>query len=780
MISTERDDMIWILDGDDSKRLALMSDRRRYNMKALQRFDVRILVCPIGLIASLTLCCLGISLGEEKEEPSKSSAIAEPDLTSSDLDHWAFKPLKIAEPPAVRDRAWPANAIDQFILARLEAANLQPMPPADRLTYLRRVTFDVTGLPPTPEEQTTFLEDITPDAVARLIDRLLASPAYGERWALHWLDLARFAETDGFEHDLVRPNAWRYRDWVIQALNADLPYDEFVRMQLAGDLIHPDDPDSAVATGWLLCGPDMPDINNQDERRHTVLNEMTSTVGSVFLGLQIGCAQCHDHKFDPLSQADFYRLRACFESTSIFKDHPIPTPEQQAEFAVRQKERGAASRELDRDLAALDETARQRIREKNPDLQPSPKELQEALNDAERQQHRELSKKRDQLPKLPEMPAGRVVREGPPQTCHLAIRGDFRRLGPDMPPGWPRVLQNVSTASITPTSKNPRVALAEWLTQPDNALATRVIVNRIWQYHFGEGLVRSPSDFGKMGNDPTHPELLDWLAREFPRNGWSLKWLHKLMLTSATYQQASRPDSPDWSASTREQARQSWQQSRKQDPQNNLLSRMNRLRLEGEAIRDALLAAGDGVNPNRFGPGIRPTLPVEMVSTLLKNQWPVTPEVTEHSRRSVYLFVRRNLRYPLFDAFDRPDPNATCPRRNRSTIAPQALILLNSEVSLAAARNLCGYALEREPDDIKQRVRLCYRRTLGRPPTAEELQVATDFLEAETRQLKAGQRPTTELAAPQNLPANISPEAAAALTDFCLALFNLNEFVYVD
>ncbi|MDB5337065.1 MAG: hypothetical protein JWN70_2684 [Planctomycetaceae bacterium] len=655
------------------------------------------------------------------------------------------------------------------------------MPPADRLTYLRRVTFDLTGLPPTPAEQAEFLADGAADARERLIDRLLASPAYGERWAQHWLDLARFAETDGYEHDLVRQNAWRYRDWVVEALNRDLPYDEFVRLQLAGDLIHPGDPSATVATGWLLCGPDMPDINNQDERRHTVLNEMASTVGAVFLGLQVGCAQCHDHKFDPLSQADFYRLRACFESGEIFKDHPIPTTVEQAEYATREKERGAASRELEPRLTGLMDAARQRLRDKNPDLQPSAKELLAALTDEERRQHQELSRQRDLLPKLPELPAGRVLREGAPKTCRLAIRGDFRRLGAELSPGWPRVLRTSAASNQGPAPQiNPRLALAQWLTQSENSLACRVIVNRIWRYHFGEGLVRSSSDFGTMGVSPTHPELLDWLAREFPRHGWSLKWLHKLLLTSATYQQASRPDSSEWSAATREAAKSAWSEARSLDPQNKLLSRMPRLRLEGEAIRDSMLAAAGELSARRGGPGIRPPLPAEMVATLLKNQWPVTPDVTEHRRRSVYLFVRRNLRYPLFEAFDRPDSNASCPRRNQSTIAPQALILLNSDVSLAAARDLCGVLLRASADGNAGRVTLAYQLTLGRSPRADELQTALGFLRAETEGLEATKRPATELAVPDHLPVGVSAESAAALTEFCLALFNLNEFIYVD
>ncbi len=725
---------------------------------------------------------LGLGMGFVRgEETIPVEPIVEPEISASDRTHWAFRPLLDSEVPAVRDMAWPVNPVDRFILSRLEAAKLRPMPPADRLTYLRRVTFDLTGLPPTPDEQADFLANSTPDACERLIDRLLASPAYGERWAQHWLDLARFAETDGYEHDLVRPNAWRFRDWVVDALNRDLPYDEFVRLQLAGDLIHPGDPSATVATGWLLCGPDMPDINNQDERRHTVLNEMTSTVGAVFLGLQVGCAQCHDHKYDPLSQADFYRLRACFEAGEIFKDHPIPTAAEQAEFAAREQERGAASRELEPRLTGLMDAAKQRLRDKNPDLQPSAKELLAALTEEERRQHQELSRQRDLLPKLPELPAGRVLREGAPKPCRLAIRGDFRRLGAELSPGWPRVLRTSAASDQGPAPQaNPRLALAHWLTQPENSLACRVIVNRVWQYHFGEGLVRSSSDFGTMGVSPTHPELLDWLAREFPRHGWSLKWLHKLLLISATYQQASRPDSSEWSAPLRDDAKAAWLEARALDPQNKLLSRMSRLRLEGEAIRDSMLAAAGELSARRGGPGIRPPLPAEMVATLLKNQWPVTPDVTEHRRRSVYLFVRRNLRYPLFEAFDRPDSNASCPRRNQSTIAPQALILLNSEVSLAAARDLCGSLLRHSPNERAGQVTLAYQLTLGRSPQADEMQTALGFLRAETERLEATKRPATELAVPDHLPAGVSAESAAALTEFCLAIFNVNEFIYVD
>ncbi|MCA9071061.1 MAG: DUF1549 domain-containing protein [Planctomycetaceae bacterium] len=318
------------------------------------------------------------------EEPD-----AEPPITESDRDHWAFYPLVRPEVPAVQNLSWPRNPVDNFILAKIEEDNLHPLPETDRVTLIRRVTFDLTGLPPTPTEVQNFLADRSPDAYTRLVDRLLASPEYGVRWGQHWLDLARFAETDGFEHDKVRHEAWRYRDWVVDALNADLPYDRFLSQQLAGDVLDPKNPAAAIPTGFLLCGPDMPDINLQEERRHTVLNEMTSTVGSVFLGLPLGCAQCHDHKFDPVSQRDFYRLRAFFENAEIFKEQPVPS----SEDIIRQKrweaDRDKRLQDLDSRIAQLEQTAVKRSgKNGEPNLtQDYEALLKENLSDKERKQH---------------------------------------------------------------------------------------------------------------------------------------------------------------------------------------------------------------------------------------------------------------------------------------------------------------------------------------------------------------------------------------------------------
>jgi hypothetical protein len=597
-------------------------------------------------------------------------AESEPKITDEHREHWSFAPLVRPDVPD-NDSEWPRNSIDSFVLKKLTDAGLSPAPQATRVVLLRRLCFDLTGLPPTPEQIDEFLDDDSSDAYQQLVDRLLKSHAYGERWAQHWLDLARFAETDGFEHDKLRPDAWKYRDWVIKAFNDDMPYNEFVRLQLAGDETGSK---NRVPTGFLTCGPDMPDINLQEERRHSFMNEMTSTVGSVFLGLQVGCAQCHDHKYDPISQLDFYRLRAFFDPAFQFTKNQTAS-----------------------------------------------------------------------------LPDGNDVQT----VSHLMVRGDFRRAGDTVKAAFPRIVNAAGAApDVASDRQNLRTQLASWLTRPDNPLCMRTIANRLWQYHFGEGLCDSPSDFGVMGDTPEHDGLHDWLATEFPRRGFSFKNMHRLIVTSATYRQASRlpvDASPEVAAG--------WQRSLKIDRENRLWSRMSRRRLEGEAVRDSMLAAAGQLSERRGGPGIRPPLPDELVHTLLKNQWPVSEDSADYSRRSIYLFVRRNLRYPLFEAFDKPDTNFSCPRRNRSTIAPQALMLLNSKLSLDAAKGLTAL-LEESKDassiDAKRKIELAYLRTLSRRPSAAEEKLATEFL------------------------GNSSGDEAAALTDLCLTLFNLNEFLYVD
>ncbi|MEE3373241.1 MAG: DUF1549 and DUF1553 domain-containing protein [Planctomycetota bacterium] len=612
-----------------------------------------------------------------------SVQVTEAELSDSDRDHWAFRPLRRST-TAPSHSPHARNTIDSWIAHHWRRHNLQATPPALPHTYFRRLSYDLRGLPPTPRELETWSANQAPDGAARVVDQMLASPSYGEHVAQHWLDLARFAETDGFEFDHPRKQAWRYRDWVIDALNADLPYDQFIAYQVAGDELQPGDPQAQIATAFCLSGPDMPDINSQQERLHNVLNELTGTVGSVLLGLQIGCAQCHDHKYDPISQADFYRFRAIFEP--------------------------AVSVKRNQSLSLLTET-------------------------------------------------------GSTPVSHLMVRGDWRRPGPTVQPAFPRIANPGDIACAAPSSGNTtgrRLALARWLADSTNPLTARVMVNRIWQSHFGHGLSRTSSDFGTIGDPPSHPELLDWLAGEFVARKWSVKQLRRLIVTSATYRQSRHRGAPT------------------SDPEHVWLAGFPRRRLSGEALRDAMLAASDSLSSARGGLGIMAPLPPELLQTLLKNQWKVAPRRGDHYRRSIYLFARRNLRYPIFEAFDRPDGNASCARRSQSTTAPQSLVLLNSRFSLDAARRLAGTLLRertRVDDTCYQEL---FRRVYARPAAPDESKVLAAFYQRQTDLLRAAGRAPEQLAMPIPRPAHLAPAAAAAFTDVCLAAFNANEFLYLD
>jgi hypothetical protein len=724
---------------------------------------------------------VGIALAVQRLPAAETSdALPEVPISDEERAHWAYRPLGDFQPPRVTDAAWRANPIDAFIKARLEAQRIEPLPPAGKATLLRRVSFDLTGLPPTPEEVARFAADASPDAYEKLVDRLLASPAYGERYAQHWLDLARFAETDGFEHDLLRPNAWRYRDWVIDALNRDMPYDEFVRVQLAGDELYPGDPQAAVATGFLLCGPDMPDINLQEERRHVVMNEMAATVGSVFLAMQFGCAQCHDHKYDPIRIHDFYRLRAFFESADVFRDHPIPTAEELATRRAAEEAQDPKYREADARRRELEEIGRERFRQRNPDEIPSLKQILGELGNDYNDEHRQLVKLLKVAPPLPSIPLGRVMRDGRAREARVYLRGDFRKPGPVVTCAFPRVLTNGDELTAQPAK--PRAELARWLTAADHALTARVIVNRLWQWHFGVGLAANASDFGTTGAEPTHAELLDWLARRFAADGGSFKAMHRLMVTSRAYRLAGAPYDAAWTADETDAAREIFARSHAADPDNAQRWRYPRRRLDGEAMRDAMLVACGKLSHRKGGPGIRPPLAAEVTETLLKDQWKVSGDAEDHRRRSVYLFVRRNLRYPMFDVFDRPDTNASCPLRHESTTATQSLTQFNSEFSLDCARWLAGQIGEPiaagEGDALA--IEQAYLRVFNRRASADEVLRGHEFLTRQAAKLREERRAAEDLALPFDGPALDDRFTAAALVDYCLALFNANEFLYVE
>jgi hypothetical protein len=747
------------------------------------------LIYVIALFATCALAFDGPAARPADGPPgeSKRKAVGVQSLSLvGDPPHWAFQPIRRIEPPMVQNTGWAKTPVDRFILAQLEANGLSPAPRAGKEELIRRTAFDLVGLPPTPAEIDDFVNDPSPDAYAKLIDRLLASPHYGERWGRHWLDVARFAETDGFEHDTVRPHAWRYRDYVIQSFNLDKPYDRFIREQIAGDQLYPEDNQALLATAFNLLGPDMVDSSDQVQRRQITLNDMTDTAAQAFLGITLSCARCHNHKFEPLTQKDYYRFQAFFTPAVFRNDLPVPSPsERQAHQAALDEYNRLGKSRLE-ELAALEAPYRQKLYERklaklSPEaqaaiktpaaertteqsnqiqetealLEVTDKEILNSMSQEDQSRQRALKTALGKLPKPPALPMTLALQDPkkPAAKAFILVRGDHNNRGDQVQPGFPSVLEDSigsrtrpgsavdlpgGERQVTPRSQSQiaseatrRADLAEWLASSDNPLTARVMVNRIWQHHFGRGIVPTPSDFGRQGLPPTHPDLLDWLATEFIASGWSVKEMHKLLLLSSVYQQSSR-------ASAEALAR---------DPGNQLYSRRNRLRLEGEIIRDSLLAVSGALSPRMGGPGVFPPIPDDLQKAA--KAWTVSRNPEDRNRRSIYIFSRRNLRFPFLEVFDAPDSNLSCPERSQSTSAPQSLALLNADEVLAASRATVA-RLMREAASNVERIKLAYRLTLGRGPTEREQTLAAEFLKQ------------------------------APWSEFCRALFNLNAFVYVD
>jgi hypothetical protein len=749
--------------GDAGPALAPGKPNDSLLVRAVEYHERRPRMPPSGKLADEQVAVLRewVRLGAPWPGGSETKK-ARPRGTISDEDRrwWAFQPLGKATPPEVRDTEWAKNPLDRFLRARLDAEGLEPSPPAGRAALIRRVTFDLIGLPPTPEEVEAFIEDRSADAYEKLVDRLLASPRYGERWARHWLDLARYAESDGFRIDDYRPNAWRYRDYVVGAFNADKPYDRFVREQLAGDELFPDDPDALAATGFLRHT--IYEYNQRDVRTQwsNMLDELTDVTGDLFLGLGMGCARCHDHKFDPLLQRDYYRLRAFFAAMQPHDDLPLAKAARVAEHGKQLAAWERKTADLRAQIAAIEGPARARAEKDavakfpddiqamltSPPDKRSPLEAQLAAL-AYRQVQYEFDRldakfKDEQKKQLLALRKELAAAAEKPEPLPLALT--LRDVGPEAPPtflpkqkdgeplapGFPSVFDE-GPARVTPprglASTGRRTALAEWIVRPDNPLTARVIVNRVWQYHFGRGLVATASDFGRLGDPPTHPELLDWLARRFVQDGWSFKKLHRLIVTSAAYRQSATAPAPAAAL--------------KKDPENRLLWRGTTRRLDAEQVRDSLLAATGRLDLTAGGPAVEPTQP----------------------RRTLYTKVRRNTRDPLLDAFDAPEGFASTAQRNVTTTPTQALLLINSSFMLQQAQAFAE-RLRREKSDDAARLDRAFRLAFGRPPTDAERKGGLAFLDQQAKRIGG----------------NADDARAAALADLCHVLLNANEFLYVD
>ena len=738
-------------------------------------------------LAACISCCMAVPCpiiaDDDFHQTKKVNVVTpEPTWTSEQKGHWSFQPVKSPTPPKVKKESWIRNSIDRFILSQMESMEFKPAPQATKSTLLRRVTFDLTGLPPTPAEIDSFLADNRPDAYERLVESLLNRESYGERWARWWLDLARFAESDGFKADVNRPNAWRYRDWVIQAMNSNMPYDKFIAMQLAGDELEPNRPDSFIATGLNRHYPFEDNNMVPGLNRQLILDDIADTNASLFMGLTVACARCHDHKFDPISQKDYYRFQALFGGLAPKDDYPVGDPVEvalnstiQSEFSVRKASLEKAltnieqpywttvlepvrSRMSSTTLKALETAPSKRtdlqvttIRNAMKTLKVSSDSVVAAMTPADRQAWSEMKTGLGKVEKT--KPSPLPVASGMTDTgrtadpIHLLLKGNFHRQAEVIEPGLLSVLSDkkqIKPNSTGHATTGTRTALVEWLTSPGHPLTSRVVVNRIWQQHFGRGIVTTTSDFGTQGMEPSHPELLDWLASNFVSNSWSMKDLHRLMVTSSTYQQSSTPSN----------------QASQDDPDNMLFSHQMRRRLDAEMVRDSVLAVSGRLNPATGGPSVMSPLP----AGIDVKDWVVDKDASNHRRRSVYMFVKRNIKHPFLEAFDYPDSNLTCPERLVSINAPQALMLLNSDFALDESKALAERLLREKPNSSDaERFKSLWKLCFGRTPTEPELSRLQELAATLRSQRESSGQSPSEI-----------------WSDICHVVLNLNEFVFVD
>lgn len=768
-----------------------------------------------------------IAAGAKVARPEPQTIADEPHITEEERQYWAFQPIRKPTPPAVRQSDRVRTPIDAFVLHKLEAKGLGFAEDAGRSTWIRRATFDLTGLPPTPEEVQAFVDDTSPDAFERVVDRLLASPRYGERWGRHWLDVAGYADSDGYnEVDTVRAHAWRYRDYVIRSLQADKPFDQFIVEQLAGDELvkppytnlSPDAIEKLTATGFLRMAPDGSALAPAAEKKavqNQVIADQIKVVSTALLGLTVGCAQCHDHRYDPIPQVDYYQFRAIFEPAYNAAAWRLPQQRLIALLSPADRER---AKKIETEAAKLDAERKKWedelvAAEFAKQLQSIPKELRAPLTAAFKtpiakrtaaqtkllKSHPNANiefgnlasangKLRDEQKKR--LDAAAALRASKPTeeflhaltevpgnlpATHLFSRGDCEAPRQTVTPAELRVLATTDATiaekdKSLPTSGR-RLAYAKWLTSGKHPLVARVLVNRFWMHHLGQGIVASPGDFGLLGDRPTHPELLDWLANDFMVGGWKLKRLHKQILLSTVYRQSAQQSPAHLAA----------------DPDNKLLGRWSLRRLDAEQFRDAVLFTSGKLNDRAFGPAV-PVMHDEVGQVVVGKEnlsagrpGPVLPMNGEDFRRSVYIQYRRTRQLSLLSTFDAPAMEPNCEVRRVSTVAPQSLLLMNNDFVVARSADLAARVSKDAANDPVSQARQAWRLVIGGEPSAEDLSDLREYLSEQTAHFAARQ-PATKPSAPKTpatKPATPDP-AAQALSTLGQALWSSNVFLYID
>jgi hypothetical protein len=739
------------------------------------------------LAIAMAVACAGVARADERIGPASTDA-RNPIVKIFEgkrLDLWSLKPVQRPALPQVANPQQAKNAIDRFILARLEKEQLAPAKQADKRTLARRLYFDLTGLPPTPDEMRRFVEDQRPDAYERLVDELLASPRYGEQMARLWLDVVRYSDSNGFDWDEFRPRAWLFRDYVIRSLNADKPYDRFLIEQLAGDELLSGPPrdaaeqDALIATTYLRLGPQDNSaalFNEQSRMRHEWLVDVVETTSSAMLALTMSCCRCHDHKYDPLSQVDHYRFRAFFEPLRYADDTAIELASEQDAIRQQHAQLEGQKQPIEEQLRRLRDAVKPRVKEeRRQKLDPkeqgilaivpehrsdeqkevakdiedkiavSDEDANQAMNDEEKQQREAFEKQLSELEQRKrKFTHALLATDGNAGETKLLHQGDHKQPRETVPPGFISALDPNPAAIEKPAksgTQGRRLALAKWIASPENPFTARVMVNRLWQHHFGQGLVATPNDFGLGGATPTHPELLDYLASEFVERGWSIKSLQREIVFSATYRQASTisPGNP-------------------RDSKNQLLARQNLRRLTAEQLRDSLLVVSGLLNEKHSGPPIWPELPTDVLqanpaflddnATKTKGWYPSPPQ--EQDARSIVLVQKKTVRVPFMETFDLPENSLSCGRRNVSTVAPQALTLLNSPLAVKATKALAERVQKQAGDDPAAQINAAFQFALQRAPTDREREVCGTLL------------------------------SQRGLVAVCRALLNVNEFAYVD